>query len=220
MKPETDFSIRTILGGYDKNFSYIITCMRTGMQVCVDAAVDGSSIKPYVRSELVALLVTHTHGDHIAFLDDYLKLYPNMVILGHPQTVPKPGGKTFQALEHNQIFRVGELSFKTLHTPGHYYDSITYQLESVLFTGDTLFVGRTGRVISARSNIEKLYDSIYNIILTLPKNIRIYPGHDYGDTPTISLQENIASSPLLQASDMNDFKVRMSDYEHSRQPGS
>lgn len=220
MKPDTDFSIRTILGGYDRNFTYIITCMRTGIQVCVDAAVDRSSIETYIRSEPSALLVTHTHGDHIAYLDEYLEQYPNMVILGHPDTVPQQGGKAFRAVAHNQTFHLGKLSFTALHTPGHYYDSITYQLESVLFTGDTLFVGRTGRVISARSNIEKLYDSIYNIILTLPKNIRIYPGHDYGDTPTISLQENIASSPLLQASDMNDFKVRMSDYEHSRQPGS
>ena len=167
MKPDTDFSIRTILGGYDRNFTYIITCMRTGMQVCVDAAVDRSSIEPYIRSEPAALLVTHTHGDHIAFLDEYLEQYPNMVILGHPETVPQQGGKAFRAVAHNQTFHLGKLAFTALHTPGHYYDSITYQLESVLFTGDTLFVGRTGRVISARSNIEKLYDSIYKIILTL-----------------------------------------------------
>ena len=220
MKPNTDFSIRSILGGYDKNFTYIITCMRTGVQVCVDASVDPNSIKPYVRSEPVALLVTHSHGDHISFLDKYLEQYPNMMILGHPDTAPELVGKSFRTLTHNQTFRLGELSFTALHTPGHYYDSITYQLESVLFTGDTLFVGRTGRVISARSNIENLYDSIYNIILTLPKNIRIYPGHDYGDKPTISLKENIASSPLLQASNLKDFKARMSDYEKSRQPGS
>ena len=69
MKPDTDFSIRSILGGYDQNFTYIITCMRTGMQVCVDAAVDRSSIEPYIRSEPAALLVTHTHGDHIARFD-------------------------------------------------------------------------------------------------------------------------------------------------------
>ena len=73
MKPDTDFSIRTILGGYDRNFTYIITCMRTGMQICVDAAVEQSSIEPYIRSEPAALLVTHTHGDHIAFLDEYLE---------------------------------------------------------------------------------------------------------------------------------------------------
>tara|TARA_Y100000590_G_scaffold470248_1_gene663062 strand:+ start:217 stop:885 length:669 start_codon:yes stop_codon:yes gene_type:complete len=220
MKPNTDFSIRSILGGYDKNFTYIITCMRTGVQVCVDASVDHNSIGPYIRSEPVALLVTHSHGDHIAFLDKYLEQYPNMMILGHPDTATELVGKAFQTLTHNQIFRLGKLSFTALHTPGHYYDSITYQLESVLFTGDTLFVGRTGRVTSTRSNIEKLYDSIYNIILTLPKNIRIYPGHDYGDKPTISLKENIASSSLLQASDLKDFKARMSDYENNRQPGS
>ena len=96
MKPNTDFAIRSILGGYDKNFTYIITCMRTGVQVCVDASVDQNSIAPYIRSEPVALLVTHSHGDHIAFLDKYLEQYPNMMILGHPDTAPELVGKTFR----------------------------------------------------------------------------------------------------------------------------
>ena len=220
MKPLTDFSIRSILGGYDKNFTYIITCMRTGIQVCVDSSVDYNSIEPYIQSELSALLITHTHGDHIAHLDEYLKINPDMTIVGHPETEIKPRCKSFQGLKNNEKFRIGDLIFKTLHTPGHYYDCISYQLESVIFTGDTLFVGRTGRVISAMSDIEKLYDSIYNIILKLPKNMRIYPGHDYGKTQSISLEDNIKCSPLLRASNIDDFKERMLDYESKRSPGS
>ena len=68
--------------------------------------------------------------------------------------------------------------------------------------------------------LNDLYDSIYNKILKMPGNIRIYPGHDYGDSLTISLQENIKKSPLLRAKDLNDFKKRMDNYEKNRTIGS
>ena len=112
------------------------------------------------------------------------------------------------------------MSFIALHTPGHYYDSICYQLDSVLFTGDTLFVGRTGRAISAKSDIAALYDSVYNKILTMDGNTRIYPGHDYGEKPTITLKENIKISPLLQARNLKNFQQRMDEFERTRKPGS
>jgi hypothetical protein len=54
----------------------------------------------------------------------------------------------------------------------------------------------------------------------MPKNVRIYPGHDYGDKPTMTLDENIKQSPLLRAKDLDDFKKRMDDYEKNREVGS
>jgi glyoxylase-like metal-dependent hydrolase (beta-lactamase superfamily II) len=93
-------------------------------------------------------------------------------------------------------------------------------LDSILFTGDTLFVGRTGRVISAKSDIAALYDSVYNKILTMDGNTRIYPGHDYGEEPTVTLKENIKISHLLQARNLKDFEQRMDEFENTRKPGS
>jgi len=71
-------------------------------------------------------------------------------------------------------------------------------------------------VISSGSNIEELYNSIYNKILTLPNHTRIYPGHHYGDQKSISLKNNIKKSPLLQASSLDDFLKRMDEYEKNR----
>ena len=73
---------------------------------------------------------------------------------------------------------------------------------------------------SAGSDISDLYDSIYNKLLTLPENTRIYPGHDYGDSPTITIKDNIKISPLLQASDLSDFQQKMENYEQNRKPGT
>ena len=69
MVPTTDFAIRSILGGMDKNFTYVVTCSRTGIPILVDAAVELEKASPFIHREPQALLITHTHGDHIAYLD-------------------------------------------------------------------------------------------------------------------------------------------------------
>tara|TARA_A100001011_G_scaffold355948_1_gene399599 strand:+ start:227 stop:889 length:663 start_codon:yes stop_codon:yes gene_type:complete len=220
MNPETDFSIRSFLGGYDKNFSYLITCNRTGTQAIVDAAIDTDEITQFLRNDPVAILITHGHGDHTAFLDKYVQQYPGATILGHPDSELKEEYPNFKKVDDNQEFIIGEMRFKCIHTPGHYFDSICYHISPVLFTGDTMFVGRTGRIKGKNSSIEDLYDSIYNKILKMPGSIKIYPGHDYGNRPNITLEENILNSPLLSAKSLDDFKKRMDDYEKNRNIGS
>jgi len=219
MIPTTDFSIRSLLGGFDNNLSYVVTCSRTGAQLIVDAAIKIDRISPLIHNQPWAMLLTHSHSDHIAYLDQLMEAYPKMIILGHPETKIFPENINFKPLKHNQTFKVGEMSLMALHTPGHYYDSICYHLDSILFTGDTLFVGRTGRVISSKSDIAALYDSVYNKILTMDENTRIYPGHDYGKKPTITLKENIKISHLLQAKNFNNFQQRMDEFERTRKPG-
>ena len=219
MKPSTDFAVRSFIGGYDKNLAYIITCMQTGIHIIVDAAIKLERLKPFIRSEPVALLITHTHGDHIAFLDDYTQAFANIVIVGHPESQAILDVDGFKPIENDSRFSVGRLKLRAIHTPGHYFVSVCYTLENVIFTGDTLFVGRTGRTISTRSNINDLYDSVYNKIIPLPPQTRIYPGHDYGPEPSITVEKNIEISPLLQAKNEEDFISRMEQYERTRKPG-
>jgi len=185
----------------------------------VDAAIKLDRLKPFIRSEPVALLITHTHGDHIAFLDDYTQAFANIVIVGHPESQAILDVDGFKPIENDSRFSVGRLKLRAIHTPGHYFDSVCYTLENVIFTGDTLFVGRTGRTISTRSNINDLYDSVYNKIIPLPPQTRIYPGHDYGPEPSITVEKNIEISPLLQAKNEEDFISRMEQYERTRKPG-
>ena len=220
MNPDTDFSIRTFLGGYDDNLTYLVTCNRTGAQVIIDAAVEIEKTLDFITNYPVAILITHSHSDHVVYLEEYVAQYPKVTILGHEGSPLSKDNDNFQNINDNQHFVIGELNFTGIHTPGHYFDSICYQLPPVLFTGDTMFVGRTGRVKGKKSDLSALYDSIYNKILKMPGNIRIYPGHDYGDSPTISLQDNIKNSPLLRAKDINDFKIRMANYEKNRTIGS
>ena len=220
MTPDTDFSIRHFIGGYDKNLTYLITCSRTRSQVLIDAAIRLDQLLPFIPEEPVAILITHTHVDHIKYLDEYIKAFPRITVIGHPDSSKIFKEKSFRFINHKQDFKIGKLLFSALHTPGHYFDSICYLLKPVLFTGDTIFVGRTGRVISTESSIDDLYHSVYNIILTLPENTRIYPGHDYGKKLTIQIEENKKISPLLQAKDLKDFINIMEEYEINRKPNT
>ena len=220
MIPTKDFSIRSAKGGYDDNFSYLVTCLQTGQQCIVDPALPYENFKSFIRGSLSAIILTHTHGDHMAYLKEYIQKNPNAIILSHPKSKSIIQSENNHAVKHQEEVKMGKLIFEFLHTPGHYPDSICAQLENILFTGDTLFVGRTGRVVSSRSNIKDLYDSVYNQLFKLNPDILIYSGHDYGTQPTISLKDNISTSPLLQAKSEQDFILRMTQYENNRSKGS
>lgn len=213
----SDFSLRTFVGGYDHNFTYLGTCIRQGTQFIVDAAVPLKQVSSFIRSGLRYLLLTHTHADHLTYLKEYLRRYPDLVVVVQAASAASIPATYVKPVEDGELVTVGRLSLEVIHTPGHYPDSICYLLDSILFTGDTLFVGRTGRTISTESDPSQLYRSVYQKLLTLPGKTVIYPGHDYGSQATISMAENIRLSPLLQAGDEEDFLRRMADYETQHQ---
>ena len=218
---ETDFSIRSFKGGYDDNLTYLVSCMRTGNQFLVDASIQLKEIDGFINKRgLIALFITHTHGDHIAYLDEYIDAFPSLVVMVYKESEHKINCDYIKPVKQNDIVTVGQLTVEILYTPGHYNDSICYYLDGVLFTGDTLFVGRTGRTISKGSDIKKLYKSVYDTILDLPESTMIYPGHDYGPKMSITIKENISISPLLRAEDEDDFIKRMAQYEATRSIGS
>ena len=212
----TDFSIKSFKGGFDNNFSYLVTCMRSGIEIIIDASLKLDRLKPFFKSNPAMILITHTHTDHIQYISSYLECFPDIKIIGHPDSNNNFDNNRFIPISDNSTIEVGNMEIKSIYTPGHYFDSICYSIENVIFTGDTVFVGRTGRTISNRSDINELYDSVYKKILKLPRDTYIYPGHDYGVKPTITIEENIKISELLQANGKSDFIDRMANYEKNR----
>ena len=220
-KTKSSFSIQSFEGGYDKNFSYLITCLETITTVIVDASLEPIKLQPFQKSRPKAVLITHSHHDHIRYVNEYMETYPEIKIVGHPRSklhnIPEIN---FLPMNDNSVYKLGNLDIRTIHTPGHYYDSVCFLVENIIFTGDTLFVGRTGRTLSGGSNVSDLYQSVYKKLLNLPGDTTIYPGHNYGSRPTITIRENIINSNLLQASGEKDFINRMKNYEKTRVNGS
>ena len=82
----TDFSIQTFKGGFDNNLSYLVTCMRTGIEIIIDASLKLERLKPFFKSNPAMILITHTHRDHVEYVSSYLKYFPDIKIIGHPDS--------------------------------------------------------------------------------------------------------------------------------------
>ena len=79
-----------------------------------------------------------------------------------------------------------------------------------------MFVGRTGHTISSGSNIKDLYHSTYDILLKLPSDTVIFPGHHYGFRKDITLRENMKLSEFFQCKSFPEFNSVMKKFEDSR----
>lgn len=153
-------------------------------------------IGPYVERlqrdgvQLKYILETHFHADFVSGHLDLSRATGAQIIYG-PTAQPQ-----FDAIvaEDNQIFPLGAVQIKVLHTPGHTLESSCFLLideegkETALFSGDTLFLGDVGRPDLAQkaANMTQeelaglLYDSLYNKILPLSDEIIVYPAHGAG----------------------------------------
>lgn len=162
-------------------------------------------VKPYLdRLEkdnvtLKYIFETHFHADFVSGHLDLSKNTTAPIVYG-PTAQPQ-----FEAIiaEDNQIFEIGKIKIKALHTPGHTMESTTYLLidengtETAIFTGDTLFLGDVGRPDLAQkaTNLTQedlagiLYDSLQNKIIPLDDSITVYPAHGAGSACGKNMQK-------------------------------
>jgi len=212
--------IKSFQGGFDKNFCYLLWCDETKFAAIVDPSVNITPVIEFIeRSNLILskILITHTHHDHILYLNEYIHLFPNIDVICHESHIKKFQHYITKITDY-EIITLGQEILIAIHTPGHYIDSICFwnKKDNCIFTGDTIFVGRTGRTVSNNSDIEDLYNSVYQKILTLPIDTIIYPGHNYGFSKTITINENIALSEFFSCKTFKEFKLVMHKFEASR----
>lgn len=141
------------------------------------------------NSTIKYIFETHFHADFVSGHIDLARKTGAEIVYG-PTAHP-----SFDCLvgSDNQEFKVGDLTIKLLHTPGHTPESSCFLLldengkETAIFTGDTLFLGDVGRPdLAIKSDLTQedlagmLYDSLRNRIMPLPDDIIVYPGHGAG----------------------------------------
>ena len=76
-------NIQSFQGGYDKNFTYIVWCPKTKISAIIDPSTEIAPIIEDIESHdliLSKILITHTHHDHIAYLNDFLDLFQNIMV--------------------------------------------------------------------------------------------------------------------------------------------
>jgi hydroxyacylglutathione hydrolase len=134
------------------------------------------------------ILLTHHHHDHVAELGKALERWPQAQVLAHP-TERVPG--TTGDLNPGDEVEIGGLTVKALHTPGHTAGMLALQVDGQLFTGDTLFKGSVGGVRAPGStSFADIKHSIMDVILTLPGETVLRPGHTDPSTVADELENN------------------------------
>ncbi|MBI3520088.1 MAG: MBL fold metallo-hydrolase [Bacteroidetes bacterium] len=141
------------------------------------------------NAKIKYIFETHFHADFVSGHLDLAKHTGADIIFG-------PNAHTnFKSTvaSDNQEFKIGKLTIRVLHTPGHTLESATYllldehQKPHCIFTGDTLFIGDVGRPdLAIKSELTQedlagmLYDSLRHKIMTLPDDVIVYPAHGAG----------------------------------------
>jgi glyoxylase-like metal-dependent hydrolase (beta-lactamase superfamily II) len=112
----------------------------------------------------------------------------------------------------SDILSIGNLKLKVIHTPGHSQDSICLLCDDGKFvlTGDTLFVGNCGRTDLPGSSSAELYHSLFDKLSNLEDSLVVYPGHDYGATPTSTIGNEKKTNFVLRPRTEEEFVQFMS----------
>ena len=135
------------------------------------------------------IFLTHFHADFVSGHVDLAKKTGAAIVFG-------PSAKAnfdFHEATDQEVFNVGDITLKVLHTPGHTMESISIVhtneegKQDYVFTGDALFIGDVGRPdLAVKSNLSQadlaghLFDSLRNKLMKLPDDIIIYPNHGAG----------------------------------------
>lgn len=177
----------------ESSLSYFFGCGGKGKSVAVDVVAGDEEwfIEEAKKANVTINYVidTHVHADHYSGGRKLAQMTGAPYCLHESdKSVVKFG---FEPMRDGQLLDIGNVEVKVLHTPGHTPDSVCLQVSDkrrgdapwFVVTGDTLFVGSTGRpdlLGREREMAAVLYDSLHAKLLSLPNEVEIFPGHQAG----------------------------------------
>ena len=202
----------------------IVSCSRTQKAICIDPGEPSEDVVEYIDDaglELMAIIPTHGHLDHIGGIRFMNERFPNAAVLLHRDEEPLYRSLPLQPrlmgipehqlsllgmdyadppdptryLENGEVLAVGDLKFEIRHCPGHTPGHIVLveHDSTTVFTGDCLFSGTIGRTDLPGGDHVRLIDSINANVLSLPDDFRVACGH--GPDTTIGAERE--NNPFL-----------------------
>jgi hydroxyacylglutathione hydrolase len=188
----------------------------------VDPAWDVDAILEFARKEgyeIDKILITHYHQDHlggsmmgqnIQGAADLIgkvkaKVYVNKAEAEGTKRVSGLSDSDLVVVEAGDVFKIGELPVKFLHTPCHTPGSQCFLVEGNLISGDTLFVGSCGRVDLPGSDPEAMYYSLNHTLKNLDDATVVYPGHAYSADSSTTIGKQKRHNMYMRFPTLDDF---------------
>jgi hydroxyacylglutathione hydrolase len=160
--------------------AYLVGDEPGGRAVIIDSGAPPEPLLEAIeRNDITVekLLLTHHHHDHVAENPVYKERF-GVEILAHPLEAEHLMDVD-RSIEPGEVIEVGGLRIDGLHTPGHTAGMLSFRVnDGDVFTGDTLFKGSVGGVRAPGStSFEDLRSSIMDVLMKLPPETRLHPGH-------------------------------------------
>lgn len=209
-----------------RNFMYLIGDRQKREALIVDPAWDVASLLDLAAADdysVTGALVTHYHPDHVGGdlfgiqVQGLAKLLERQAVPIYVNKHEADGVKIVTGVSESDLRRVddgdtvalGDQEIRFLHTPGHTPGSQCFLIGNRLVAGDTLFVQGCGRVDLPGGDPEQMYHTLTGKLAKLPRETVLYPGHDYGPSPTSTIGDELSSNLYLRVRSLEDWRRLM-----------
>ncbi len=196
--------------GLLQNFCEILYCPDTREAAIVDPAWEVDRLLAEVEKlklKVTTALITHTHNDHIEGVDLLVeKTGATVVVNPREADAVRALGRTLVEATDGRDVAIGKRGVRALEMRGHTVGGTCYLADGYVVTGDVLFVGGCGRTDFQGGDTAEMWKSLQRL-MRLPEQTRVYPGHDYGDTPTSSIAHEIRTNRFMRCATFEEFRA-------------
>ncbi len=191
------------------NFLYLLGDPQTKEMAIVDPAWDVPFLLQQSKNmgyKITKVFLTHAHPDHVNGLEELLRHHDVPVYISkHEAPFLTRNLKNLNPVSDKDTLTLGSITFNTIHTPGHTPGCQCFLSQGQLISGDALFIDGCGRCDLPGGDAKVMYNSLYNILMKLPNETTIWPGHNYGPTPTDTIGHQKQTNYYLQCSSLEEF---------------